>query len=79
MVPKKNYNVTRLINGKNVTLYHLHPIFFFNFKSDEIKIVTQEQAYPLTSFLAEIGGYIGMFLGISFVQVYKELFSLNQL
>ena len=73
VIPKNNYNVTRLVNEKNVTLFHLHPIFFFKFKSDEIKLTTQYQAYPLKSFLAEIGGYVGMFLGISFMQVGRYL------
>ena len=30
-------------------------------------------AYPVWSFGAEVGGYIGMFLGISFMQVGVDL------
>ena len=66
---KKIKNMTNVINGKNVTLYYFNPEFWIYFLTDEIKIVSQEQAYTLKSFLAEVGGYIGMFLGISFMQV----------
>ena len=75
-------NDTKIIDGKNETVYSFLSNFWFIFSSDEIKIVTQEQAYPLKSFIAEIGGYIGMFLGISFMQVIipKENFpSFNEI
>ena len=39
------------------------------FVSEEIKFVYQEKAYPFWSFGAEVGGYVGMFLGYSIMQV----------
>ena len=39
------------------------------FDSEEIKFVYQERAYPFWSFGAEVGGYVGMFLGYSIIQV----------
>ena len=39
------------------------------FDSEEIKFVYQEKAYPFWSFGAEVGGYVGMFLGYSIIQV----------
>ena len=44
---------------------------------DEIKIVKQVQTYPLWSFGAELGGYIGMFLGVSLLQVTLQLKNIN--
>ena len=44
---------------------------WITFLSDELKLINQERAYPFWSFGAEVGGYIGMFLGISFMQVGK--------
>jgi hypothetical protein len=39
------------------------------FDLEEIKFVYQEKAYPFWSFGAEVGGYVGMFLGYSVIQV----------
>ena len=39
------------------------------FDSEEVKFVYQEKAYPFWSFGAEIGGYVGMFLGYSINQL----------
>ena len=39
------------------------------FESEEIKFVYQGKAYPFWSFGAEVGGYVGMFLGYSIIQV----------
>ena len=36
------------------------------------RIVLFYQAYPFWSFGAELGGYVGMFLGISFMQVQRK-------
>ena len=39
------------------------------FDLEEIKFVYQEKAYPFWSLGAEVGGYVGMFLGYSVMQV----------
>ena len=69
---KKQIVKTVLIEGKNVTLYNIDLEFWIIFLMDEIKLVKQVQAYPLWSFGAELGGYIGMFLGISLMQVKRQ-------
>ena len=40
-----------------------------SFASEDMKFVHQEKAYPFWSFGAEVGGYVGMFLGFSVMQV----------
>ena len=50
-------------------LYNIKLDLWITFLSDELKLIKQEIAYPFWSFGAEVGGYIGMFLGISFMQV----------
>ena len=39
------------------------------FDLEEIKFVYQEKAYPFWSLGAEVGGYVGMFLGYSIMQL----------
>ena len=39
------------------------------FPSTKIKYVTQQKSYPIVSLYAEVGGYIGMFLGYSLLQM----------
>ena len=46
---------------------------WLTFLSDELKLISQERAYQFWSLGAEVGGYIGMFLGISFMQVQTTL------
>ena len=57
------------VGGLERELFDIELEFWITFMMDEIKLVKQEQAYPFWSFGAELGGYVGMFLGISFMQV----------
>ena len=56
---------------------------WITFLSDELKLIREEMAYPFWSFGAEVGSYIGMFLGISFMQVgvdlHRYIFNCNNL
>ena len=61
------YNVTA--EGETSLLYNIKQDLWVTFQSDELKLITQAEAYPFWSFGAEVGGYIGMFLGVSFMQV----------
>jgi hypothetical protein len=40
-----------------------------NFPSEKIKILSQHQDYTLGNFGAEVGGYVGMLLGYSLLQL----------
>lgn len=60
------------MGGERRELFDIELEFWITFVMDEIKLVKQEQAYPFWSFGAELGGYVGMFLGISFMQVHKK-------
>ena len=51
------------------TVYDISLDIWVIFLMDEIKLVKQIQTYPLWSFGAELGGYTGMFLGVSLMQV----------
>ena len=49
------------------------------FIPDDLKFVTQQPAYPVWSLGAEIGGYLGMFLGYSLLQLPHLLTTAIQL
>ena len=57
------------VNGKKKTVHDISLDVWVTFLMDEIKLVKQIQTYPLWSFGAELGGYTGMFLGVSLMQV----------
>ena len=59
-------------DGVTERLYNINLDLWITFLSDELKLIRQVIAYPFWSFGAEVGGYIGMFLGISFMQVRVE-------
>ena len=50
------------MNGKTSTIVTI------KFK-ENIKVIEAYQLYSLLSMIAEIGGYVGMFLGISLLQI----------
>ena len=62
-----SYNKT--VDGVTKTLYDIKMELVIIFDLEEIKFVYQEKAYPFWSFGAEVGGYVGMFLGYSVIQV----------
>ena len=57
------------LNGERRTVHDISLDVWVTFLMDEIKLVKQIQTYPLWSFGAELGGYTGMFLGVSLMQV----------
>ena len=61
-------------DGVTERLYNINLDLWITFLSDELKLIRQVIAYPFWSFGAEVGGYIGMFLGISFMQVREDLY-----
>ena len=44
-----------------------------NFGSKDTVVETEVLLYPFTSFLAEFGGALGLFLGFSFIQVMAQV------
>lgn len=58
-----------IVNGERKTVHDISLDVWVIFLMDEIKLVKQIQTYPLWSFGAELGGYTGMFLGVSLLQV----------
>ena len=50
-------------------LYNIGFNLVITFDTEEVKFVYQEKAYPFWSFWAEVGGYVGMFLGYSIIQL----------
>ena len=61
------------VNGEKKTVHDISLDVWVIFLMDEIKLVKQIQTYPLWSFGAELGGYTGMFLGVSLMQVMQEI------
>ena len=47
--------------------------FGIMFGSGTIEVAREEKIYPLSSFIAEFGGCLGMFLGFSFLMVVNFL------
>ena len=44
------------------------------FPSTEIRLEEEDYVYPILSFVAELGGALGMFLGFSFLMVWDFLY-----
>ena len=38
-------------------------------QSPTVSIIKEEDAYPLESFVADIGGVLGLFVGFNFLQI----------
>ena len=59
---KTSDKIGYFVNGKTSTIVTI------KFK-ENIKVIEAYQLYSLLSMIAEIGGYVGMFLGISLLQI----------
>ena len=59
---KTSDKIGYFVNGKTSTIVTI------KFK-ENIKVIEAYQLYSLLSMIAEIGGYVGMFLGISVLQI----------
>ena len=68
---KKWNQSTRItsVGGVVTTFYKISLKMFIKFIPDDLKFVTQQPAYPVWSLGAETGGYLGMFLGYSLLQL----------
>lgn len=43
------------------------------FQSPTVSIVKEEDAYSLESFVADLGGVLGLFVGFNFLQIWDLL------
>ena len=48
-------------------------LFVFNFITTEVVTKKEVWAYPMLSFVAEFGGALGLFLGVSFLSLWDLL------
>ena len=65
-------NPCQLILTKAMKTSNLQKTSELNFKfPSRVKVVKSYQLYSMLSLLAEIGGYCGLFLGVSFNQITK--------
>ena len=59
--------------------YHAGPngghlfMFLYNFASTNVRVETEVWAYSTISFIAEMGGALGLFVGFSFLSVWECL------
>ena len=54
--------------------------FSFGFWATSTKTIirTEQLIYPLTSLVAEFGGTLGLFLGVSFITLWDNMFYLGK-
>ena len=50
--------------------------FSFGFPTAEMTVKEEAELYPLNSFVAEVGGALGLFFGFSFIGLWKSLLSI---
>ena len=47
------------------------------FQSSTVGIVKEEQAYSIESFVADMGGVLGLFVGFNFLQIWDIIILLK--
>ena len=50
----------------NDTVAEVVPIF-----DATLQVLTEQEAYPILSFVADIGGILGLFIGFNFLMVWE--------
>ena len=53
-----------------------HTGFTFGFPTIEMTVKEEAELYPLNSFVAEVGGALGLFFGFSFIGLWESLLSI---
>ena len=50
--------------------------FFFGYATSEMIVKEEAELYPINSFIAEVGGALGLFFGFSFVGLWNLFLSM---
>ena len=53
--------------------------YMFGFSSTRITVKEEVYLYPLISFISEVGGSLGLFLGVSFLGIWDIILNLSKL
>ena len=53
--------------------------FMFGYSSNSLKVKEEAYLYPATSFIAEFGGSLGLFLGLSFLSVWDIILYISRM
>ena len=53
-------------------------MFSFGYSSTDMTVNEEDMLYPLPSFVAEVGGALGLFLGFSFFSLWVVLIDLSK-
>ena len=53
-------------------------MFSFGYSSTDMTVNEEDMLYPLPSFVAEVGGALGLFLGFSFFSLWVVLINLSK-
>ena len=67
------YNMYEFGKHEPVTLKSEHFAFSFWAVSTKTTIKTEQLIYPLASLVAEFGGTLGLFLGLSFITLWDHM------
>ena len=49
--------------------------FFFGYATSEMIVKEEAELYPINSFIAEVGGSLGLFFGFSFIGLWESFLS----
>ena len=68
----------KIKQGKSIKSYFVylncfnrgHFYFGLAYASSDVKIMKQNLVYPVTSFISDLGGSFGMFIGFSFLTFF---------
>ena len=55
------------------THYDGFSLIGFSFSTNSVEVLEEVLVYPFESFLAEVGGALGLFLGFSFMMIWDML------
>ena len=53
-------------------------MFSFGYSSTDVAINEEDIIYPLPSFVAEVGGALGLFLGFSFLSLWQLFIDMSK-